>query len=360
MSLCTVFSSFARRSCERFTPFGADHASSLVARARTTPRRRFERRIVGRWLFAALAVATLVSSALACSECGCSLSSDWSAQGYPDMPGFTANARFEYYDSNDLRAGTHRVDRAAIALPPDQEIQQDTLNRNTWLGLDYVGAGHWAASAQLPFYDRFHRTIAEGDTAISESHGTGLGDLRLLARYQQYSIYRSFGFQFGLRLPTGRIDQTFASGPQASQPLDRGLQLGNGTTDLLVGASYFRRPAAHLAWFAQITADQPLNERAGFVPSTNVTANTGLRYLNATSVTPQLQFNARWDTREHGANADAPNSGGTVVYASPGVTVELGARSSGYVFVQLPVYRRVNGYQLEPHSLLTIGISTKL
>jgi hypothetical protein len=297
---------------------------------------------------------------VACSECGCLLSSDWSAQGYPDLPGLTAAARFEYYDSNDLRTGTSRVDRSKIHFPADDEIQRETLNRNTWVGLDYVGSRGWAVAAQLPYYTRYHSTMAAGDAELSESKASGIGDLRVLARYQEFSMYRSYGLQLGLKLPTGRFDQNFASGPEAGSLLDRGLQLGSGTTDLLLGLSYFRRPSAHLGWFAQGTIDQPLHYRDGFMPSANLAVNTGLRYLNGTSVTPQLQLNVRWDGRERGINADAPNSGGVLVYISPGATVELGAHASAFVFLQLPVYRRVNGLQLEPHTLLSLGVSRKL
>ena len=31
----------------------------------------------------------------------------------------------------------HAADRSAYAFPNDQEIQQDTINRNTTLGLDW-------------------------------------------------------------------------------------------------------------------------------------------------------------------------------------------------------------------------------
>ena len=294
--------------------------------------------------------------AFGCSECGCSLSSDWIAQGYPAMPGFQAAVRFEYYDSSDLRTGTGSVNRSSLGFPQADEIQQETLNRNTWLSLDYVPASPWGLSVQLPFYDRFHSTIAPGDTAISESRASGIGDLRLIARYQKFSLAHSLGFQFGLKLPTGRFSQDFASGPQAGSPLDRGLQLGNGTTDLLAGVSYFRRAGVHLGWFAQILADQPLNSRDGFKPSPSVTFNGGLRYLNPGPVTPQVQINVRWDGRERGANADFDNSGDTVAYVSPGITAELGARGSAFAFVQIPVCQRVNGLQLEPRWLLSVGI----
>lgn len=308
-------------------------------------------------LFAFAAAAPLVR---ACSQCGCSLSSDWSAQGYPNLPGFSAALRFEYYRSDDLRSGTHAVDRSALGVPPETEVQQQTFDRNTWLGLDYVGAHGWAVSAQVPYHARFHSTLAEGDTEISESRAAGLGDVRVSARYQKYSLTQSYGFQFGLRLPTGRFDQNFAAGPEAGTPLDRGLQLGSGTTDVLLGASCFRRASVHLGWFAQATADQPLAERAGFVPSTVIAVNGGVRYLNTTRVTPQLQLNLRWESREHGANADAANSGGTLAYLSPGLTFETGARSSAFAFVQLPVYRRFNGLQLAPHALVAVGLTWRL
>lgn len=309
---------------------------------------------------AAIALASSAPAAFGCSECGCTLSSDWSAQGYPDVPGFTSSARFEYFDSNDLRSGAHGVAPGAIALPADQEIQRETLNRNTWLGLDYVGGNGWAVDAQLPYYDRYHSTIAEGDTAVSESRAAGVGDLRVVGRYQRFSLYRSYGLQFGLKLPTSRYDQTFATGPQAGALLDRGLQLGSGTTDLLAGASYFRRATPHIGWFAQALAQQPLAERDGFLPSANIAVNAGVRYLNPTSVVPQVQLNAHWDGREHGANADGANSGGTTVYVSPGVTVELGTQASACLFLQLPVYRRFNGLQLAPRAIVSLGLTYRL
>ncbi|HVU16544.1 MAG TPA: transporter [Candidatus Didemnitutus sp.] len=305
---------------------------------------------------ATLTLAAAAGPARACSVCGCSLSSDWAAQGYVMAPGLNVDLRFEYYEQNDLRSGTGSVDRSALTFPNDEEIQQRTVNRNTWLNLSYVLNPHWAVAASLPWHDRFHTTIAEGDTDISTSDASGFGDLRLTTRYQQSSPGESFGLQFGLKLPTGRFDQTFASGPQTGEQVDRGLQLGTGTWDLLAGASWFARPTSDFGCFFQATLDAPLAERQQFMPSTSVTFSTGVRWLNPSRFTPQFQVNAKFEGREHGAEADTDNSGGTLVYASPGVTVELGGRASGFVFVQLPLLQRVNGLQLEPRWILSTGV----
>ncbi|HEY4246005.1 MAG TPA: hypothetical protein VGM64_04060 [Lacunisphaera sp.] len=312
-------------------------------------------------LFAVLATLSIATAAVpchACSVCGCSLSSDWAAQGYAATPGFTGGVRFEYSNQTDLRSDTGSVDRSTLTFPNDSEIQQRTLNRSTWLELNYVANSDWALSLQLPYYNRFHTTIVDGDTDVSTSRANGPGDVRLLARYQLHRETTSnWGVQFGLKLPTGKIDQDFVAGPQTGELVDRGLQLGTGTTDLLAGLSWFGRPALALGTFAQLTVDQPLAARDDFLPSDSLTLSGGLRWLNSSHFTPQLQLNVKWEGREHGAESDSENSGSTLVYLSPGITAELGAKSTEFVFVQLPVLQRVNGMQLEPKWILSLGVN---
>jgi hypothetical protein len=272
------------------------------------------------------------------------------------MPGLETGVRFEYFEQSELRSGTGRVDRSTLSLPNDDEIQQRTVNRNLWFDANYVINSAWAVTLGVPYHDRFHTTIAEGDTAISTSSARGIGDLRLLARYQKANPAYSVGLQFGLKLPTGRIDQTFAEGPQAGELLDRGLQLGTGTTDLLAGFSWFAHPAPAVGCFAQVMIDQPLAARDGFLPSGSMNLSGGVRWLNSSRVTPQLQLNVKAEGREHGIEADTANSGSTLAYLSPGATIELADHTSAFAFVQLPVYQRVNGLQLEPRWLLSTGV----
>lgn len=311
-------------------------------------------------LLSVVALAASPSLAFGCSVCGCSLSSDWAAQGYGMAPGLEGFVNYQYYNQDNLRTGTGNADKSLYPLPNDQEIQQDTLTRSETLGIDYVASPNWGLELQLPSYDRYHATIAPGDTAISESHADGVGDLRLIGRYQVFNPKRSFGFQFGLKLPTGEFNQDFATGPQAGTLVDRGLQLGTGTTDALLGASYFSRPSTYVGVFAQATVQTPLAARDAFLPSSTLNVNVGVRYLNTSIVTPMLQGNARWDSREHGELGDRDNSGDAAFYLSPGATVQLGAQQSLFAFVQLPVLQRVNGLQLDPRWLLSVGYRFRL
>lgn len=311
-------------------------------------------------LGAAFALLAAPGLAAACSTCGCSLNSDWASQGYTTSRGLHLSVREDYFDQSRLIGGTDRVRPDSFSYPNDREVQLKTINRNTLLGADYSINRYWGVSVQLPYFDRYHQTIAEGDTAVSTSDGHGIGDLRVVARYQGFSPDAGLGLQFGLKLATGSFKQTFSAGPQSGELLDRGLQRGTGTTNALIGIYKFGTWGQSIGYFGQAMAEVPLNARDGFRPGDSINAAFGLRYLDAGRFTPQVQLNLHSEKRESGAQADVANSGATLAYFSPGVSMKITRRLDAFVFVQLPVYERVNGLQLEPHRLWSAGLQYRL
>ncbi len=302
-------------------------------------------------LFLAVAPA-----AQACGACGCTLNSDWASQGYALKPGLRFDLRYDYFNQDQLRAGTQSVGRGAFAFPNDQEIQEKTLNRNTTLTLDYSPTVDWGVALVLPSFNRYHVTTAEGDTEPSFSRASGLGDVRVLGRYQGFTEDHYFGVQLGVKLPTGGTKQIFNAGAQAGEALDRGLQLGTGTTDLLFGVYAFGSLGEHWGCFGQVLFQKPLAEKDGFKPGDGLNANFGVRYTGLAGIAPHLQVNVRAEKREVGTNADVANSGATLAYLSPGLTVEVTRSLQVYAFAQLPLAQRVNGLQIEPRSSVSVGL----
>jgi hypothetical protein len=306
---------------------------------------------------ASLAILSILfsTSALACSSCGCTLNSDWTTQGYASGEGTRFDIRFDYFKQKDYRHGTDSISRGNI--PADNEIQDTTINRNLTLGLDHSFNQDWAINVLLPVFNRSHGTYGEdGDypdrAAIVTSSSKGIGDLRIIGRYQGLSADHSTGLTFGLKLPTGETDDKFKDG----SPLDRGLELGTGTTDLLLGAYHFGNINRDWDYFAQATVQIALNTYHNFRPGNGLNASAGVRYMGFESVIPQLQLNARAEKRESGSEADKPNSGATLIYISPGVTVPINKNVQAFGFFQIPIYQHVNGYQLEPSVLLSAGL----
>ncbi|MDC8786814.1 TonB-dependent receptor [Roseateles koreensis] len=309
------------------------------------------------WALSAVAASLLASGAAqACSSCGCLLNSDWASQGFKADAGLTLDLRHDYFDQDQLRSGTGTMNRSSLTFPNEQEIQQRTTNHVTTLTADYGINADWGVSLQLPYISRSHTTIAAGDTDLSSSRSSSFGDARVLGRYRGFNAERSWGLLFGLKLPTGAIDVNFNGGPQADQPLDRGLQAGTGSTDLLVGAYHFGSIGAGLDYFGQVLVQAPLSTKDQFKPGVTTTLTAGLRYVSESGIVPQLQLNLRHEGRESGDNADAPNSGSTLVYLSPGATVALTEQLQGYGFVQVPIYQHVTGLQLEPKVTFSLGL----
>ena len=301
-------------------------------------------------------VALLASplAAQACSSCGCTLSSDWGSQGLATQPGLHFDFRYDYINQSQLRSGSHGVDRADYPLPNEREIEIDTINRYTTLGIDY-GRGDWGLNLQLPYVQRTHSTFPEGETEPSYSRSSSIGDARLLYRYQGFTPDKSIGVEAGLKLPTGRHDVRFHAGTEAGEPLDRGLQPGTGTTELMLGVFKFGPISQNFDYFAQAFAQAPLDSRDGFRPGTAVNLNLGLRYVASETFVPELQLNARNAWRDRGPDADAENSGGSLLNLSPGLSVKLGDRLDAFAFVQVPLLQHVNGLQLAPRYSVSVG-----
>jgi hypothetical protein len=300
---------------------------------------------------------TLSGAAQACASCGCTLTADWLSQGLAAQPGTTLSLRYDYVPQTTLRTGTRKVDRSAIDFPTDREIERYTYNHSVTFALDHQFANDWGIDVQLPVITRPHSTIAEETIEPSHSDTKGIGDLRVVGRWQGLSTPGSVtGLEAGLVLPTGRFRETFNAGPEKGEEVDRGLQPGTGTVQAVLGAYHLGAISPELGYFLQATGHVPLTSRDGFKPGSFVQAGAALNYTHWRNVTPQLQLSFRKTWRDSGPNSDRPNSGGEQVNLAPGLSAKLGTKVVGFTYVELPLYTRVNGFQLVPKAKFSAGL----
>lgn len=336
------------------------------------------------------AMATLPSSAVfACATCGCALSSD-AAMGYSSTTGWLVSLEYDYLNQNQLRTGTKGVSRSQVAAinnaGGNQEVENGTANRYTTLGLSYAPNADWNFKLSVPYVDRSHSTYGSSPNPLtpdllSSAAYAGLGDMKFITSFQGLLPTHNLGVQLGVKLPTGDYGgpnadgsgivghnpRPFTSGPNSLNPspgnlVDTSLQPGTGSTDLIVGAYYYQAVSENFDVFIngqfQAAVSQKLNQTgADFRPGNLATVSFGARYEANSDVVPQLQVNITRKGHDQGALADTANSAGTAVYLSPGVTVNVGHGTNVYAFVQLPVYRNLQGYQLSPRYAASVGIT---
>jgi hypothetical protein len=318
----------------------------------------------------AIAVAVVSKSVLACASCGCTLSSDWESQGFTTQSGLRADLRYDYLNQNQLRHGTGRISspeasRIVTSTGDPQEVEKYTRNDYLTLGLDYTFSGNWGVNVLLPYVNRRHSTLglnSNGSDPADEAYDSktsGLGDVKVLARYQGFTPQHNVGILFGFKLPTGSHTLTGVSTdpatPGDTAAIDRGLQPGTGTTDAILGAYTFDSLNKDWDYFAQATVQAALNSKDDYKPGTGFNVNFGVRYMGLGDLIPQLQVNTRYVNHDTGANADLTSTGGTLIYLSPGVVVPVTKQASVYGFLQLPLYQNVRGVQLTPRVSASLG-----
>lgn len=272
--------------------------------------------------------------------------------------------RYDYINQNQLRHGSGTASRGdittALANGTVAETEQTSANHYYTLGVDYSPNRIWGFNLQVPYIDRNHSTLGAGGSENTYSHTQSMGDIKFIARYQGFSPDGDIGIQIGLKLPTGKHDYNFSSGPEAATPLDRSLQPGSGSTDLILGVYHYGTLNRNWDWFAQGIFQTAIKTLDGYRPGNALNLNTGVRYMAFDNIVPQLQINAQTRQRDTGASADPANTGGKLVYLSPGITVTLNKSTKIYSFIQVPVYQYVEGLQLAPRWNASVGLNFRL
>ncbi|PRC90665.1 hypothetical protein [Solimicrobium silvestre] len=332
---------------------------------------------------------TLASNALACATCGCSLSPD-GALGYATNSGWGISLDDSFINQNQLRSGTGTISAAQVQALTGQEVENQTINRYLTLGLSYSSGTDWNFKLSLPYIDRSHSTYGTDATLpltssqLSSASATGLGDIKLIASYQGWLPTKNLGVQVGIKLPSGNYGGASVSntngtvgqgsvgrnpvgfgpaGNSGSTYLDTSLNVGNGSTDLILGSYYFQPVSQNFDAFIngqyQFSMKQELNQTgADYRPGNQSNLSFGLRYEADPLIVPQLQINLTHKNADSGALADRNDTAGNVAYLSPGVTMSVMQNTRIYAFLQVPIYSNLSGYQLFPRYTASLGMST--
>ncbi len=209
----------------------------------------------------------------------------------------------------------------------------------------------------------------EAEAHPDKGEETGLGDVSLLARY---TFYRSHSLEmtntiagvWGVKLPTGKTDGRTEDGADF---LDAHLQLGTGSTDLLVGLSFshaHERGSLSGNVLAAITGDGEAGDIDHRFGNTLNYDLTGKYRVYPSSVSPAgqqyfvaLGLNGEVMDREVEGGEEVDDSGGHKLYLTPGVQAVIGEHLTIEASYHHPVYINVNGTQTVEDRKITGGIS---
>ncbi len=339
----------------------------------------------GRLTVLVIGLCTGMHAYASCGSAACSMNTSFETQGIYTGPGVRFDARYEFIQSDQLRLGTDKVVKQG-EFPLGAHNVSRTINRSLVLSVDVSITPKFGISAALPLLNRHHynqdfpfaeigdegaivtaqalpatRVRPQGHLVgvFPEGHQQtwryeGIGDLRVVGRYQLFSKpRRGGGLTFGTRLPTAPNDIKADDGLEP----DKAVQPGAGSVDLILGGYYYTQLSDVSSGFLQLSAQGSVYHYPDFRPSNVYALDLGYRRLLDNYWGFQGQINIQHRGHEGGRFGLASNSGADEVYLSPGVTYEFSEDLQFYGFFQQPVYRHYDGAQVTPDWAAAAGIS---
>jgi hypothetical protein len=277
---------------------------------------------------------------------------------------------YQYVDQDVTWDGTGE----ATGPEPAGHIEELFTRTKTWT---LAGRAQVTPSlrfvATLPYLEREHAHEFEhhpGFFMVSQWNYEGLGDGMLLGQWTALgspgAAVGAVMIQGGVKLPTGKTEVEEVNGEQPEPP----ARPGTGSTDWLAGLQLLRTwsvaaPGGRETALPLAIAVQGRWNGVGtedYRVGNEVHASMSTSYLVWRSVSVLAQVNTVWHARDDVGNTDAEphHTGGTSVFATPGLRVELPAGSSLYGYWQARVYEYTNGPQLVAPSHWIFGASFAL
>ena len=346
-----------------------------------------------------IAFATIFASHPAAASCGtASCPLDLSAHESLDPlqidppPALNLQLAFEHIDQDQPHFGTDKIPFGQIRRPDHDEIE--TQNRNIRLLATYAANARWSFSLSLPVVKRTHSHLSapghihdddhdhtgkraaqdDGDRAttgeLQSWDFTRIGDLTAQSRYRPWPHLlggkADLSAGVGIGVPSGPTSVRNGDGDRAEPT----LQPGRGAWALLFETAFAyvrpdarspagRRPARYFA-----STFYRLNFRGerDYQFGDEWVFHLGAQYPLWRRLDLLGQFVSRWSGGdEPGRTGDLTDAtGGTFVYLSPGLEVDLGRGVSLYGYYQLPIYQEVNQVQITSDRNLLFGLGYRL
>jgi hypothetical protein len=280
---------------------------------------------------AALALFAAPQAAQACA-CGCAVFDVGTSSLLPTGPGGTLFLEYDFLDQTTNWSGGHS---APGADNDDKKIRSDFFVA----GGQYMFNNDWGVMVEVPVTHRGFLTADSGSP--EEFDHTSFGDVRIMANYTGLSNDMSTGIVAGLKLPTG--DSTYPN-------FDNDVEIGSGSTDVLLGAYHTGALTANGDWnyYGQIMWQHEMATQHHYTPGSELNGAAGVSYqgwtVGTAQIAPVFQVIASYRGRD-GGTGDPDNTGYARLLVAPGLKADFGTWTL-YADAEHPVLQSVNGNQL--------------
>lgn len=276
--------------------------------------------------------------------------------------------QYEYVDNNSI--SDNRLIANAEANE-DSDVHSISTVRQISLNIATGITDNFTLAAQLPYIERTniveaHHDEDDGETEIEKlGDAEGIGDARLFGQYRfikNESKKHSAAAIFGIKIPTGNTNER-----SSEEKYEAELQPGSGSWDPFVGLAYSKQlnklefdTNATYQLVTEGTQDTDLGNFVGVNTALSYRMKSGHDHHDKHSYLQWdliVELNGEWREKEDIDGATNDDSGGLVVFASPGVRVSSNNGLSAALALGVPVIEDLNGLQSKPQYRLIANAS---
>ncbi len=197
----------------------------------------------------------------------------------------------------------------------------------------------------------------------STAESPGFGDMLVTGRYRFFNDGdNQWASVFGVILPTGKITNKtdINKGTGESEVLGTHNQPGSGAITFQGGVAY----SGHLTEAVAIDAD--VIYRFGtqgakqFRSGNSWQFDVAASFAHHSSIIPVIELNGIFFDQDIENDEIKKNSGGDVIYLSPGISFSLNDKQSIYTNISYPIYQELTGISNDEKFRWSLGWSTSL
>jgi outer membrane putative beta-barrel porin/alpha-amylase len=290
-----------------------------------------------------IALSLVAAAAEPCSICRCGdpTFNALGKAGY-SVAGFRFALDWERYDKQEG--------------PPELAAEELVEQRLTAL-VAYGFSDSFTLQARIPVSFRDFEEL-EGN-AVTESFTTrGLSDPELSAQLRFWaSPLTPLGHKSSLSLVAG-IKSGLGENDYSldGERVDEHAQPGTGSTDPFLGIAGLHLFDKRSALFASIQYRHTGENDHGYRYGQSFLANVAYERKLGTRLDSALELNFRHAGADEEQAEEVPNTGGSILYLTPRLLVDLGGGVVLRGAVQIPIARDLNGAQKE-HAVFNVGLS---
>lgn len=259
-----------------------------------------------------------------------------------------------------------------IGIPVTEDIDLAIMTQyNNFQGFKDNGDGQ----ATLCFFD----DDGNPNNGFKNDHGTptnlsplcisetdespGWGDTLIMGRYRFYNDgSHQWAGVLGLLMPTGKFTNKTDPNRYTGQAEILGThnQPGSGAFTVQTGIAYSGHLTDKIAmdadWILRVSGPGANNFRSG----NSWQADVAVSYNHHAMFTPVIELNGIFFKKDNEDGEPKKNSGGDVVYLSPGINVKLNHSIIAYANFSYPVYQNLGGISNDEKYRWSLGVSYAL